>query len=63
MIKIMQQKAEARHWWLTPVILATWEAEIVQGHPGQIVCETSISKITRAKWLKRQSASFSNMKP
>jgi hypothetical protein len=31
-------------WWLTPVILATQEAEIrrivVQSHPGQIVCKT-----------------------
>jgi hypothetical protein len=40
-----------------PIILATWEAEIwqmegisVQGHPGQIVCKTPISKITREKW-------------
>jgi hypothetical protein len=36
------------------VILATWEAEIgriiVQGQPRLIVWETSISKITRAKW-------------
>jgi hypothetical protein len=27
------------HWWLTPVILTTWEAEIrrikIQGQPGQ----------------------------
>jgi hypothetical protein len=23
-----KQKEEARHGWLTPVILATWEAEI-----------------------------------
>jgi hypothetical protein len=40
-------------WWLIPV-LVTWKAEIrrieVQGQPGQIVPETPISKITRAKW-------------
>jgi hypothetical protein len=39
---------------LTPVILATWEAKIrritAQGQPRQIVPETPISKITRAKW-------------
>jgi hypothetical protein len=39
--------------WLTRVILATWKAEFgrmpVQHQPGEIVCETSISKITRAK--------------
>jgi hypothetical protein len=38
------------------VILATWEAEIrrivARGKPGQIVHETPISKITRAKWIK-----------
>jgi hypothetical protein len=35
-----------------PVILATWEAVIrivVHGEPGQIILETPISKITRAK--------------
>jgi hypothetical protein len=44
----------AGHWWLTPIILASWEAEIgkimVQGQPRQIIQETPISKITRAKW-------------
>jgi hypothetical protein len=42
------------HQWLIPVILATWEAEIMKievwGQTGQIVHETLISKITRAKW-------------
>jgi hypothetical protein len=42
-------------WWLAPIILATWEAKIrrisVQGQSGQIVCETPISKIIRAKWI------------
>jgi hypothetical protein len=38
----------ARHWWLTPVILATQEAEIrrimVGSQPGQIVLETLLKK-------------------
>jgi hypothetical protein len=33
-----EKNIKARQWWLTPVILATWEAEIgritVQGQPG-----------------------------
>jgi hypothetical protein len=33
--------------WLTLINLATW---LVQGQPEQIVPETSISKISRAKW-------------
>jgi hypothetical protein len=37
-------------------MLATWKAEIrrmeAQDPPGQIVHETPISKITRAKWQK-----------
>jgi hypothetical protein len=44
----------ARCWCLMPIIVATWETEIrrimVQVQPGQIVHETHISKITRAKW-------------
>jgi hypothetical protein len=44
----------AKHVWLTPVTLATWKAEIgsivVWGQPREIVHETPISKITRAKW-------------
>jgi hypothetical protein len=40
-------------WWLTPVIIATGEAEIrrivVQGQPRQTVLQTTIFKTTRAK--------------
>jgi hypothetical protein len=40
-------------WWLTPIILATWETQIwritIRGQSGDIVFETSISKITSAK--------------
>jgi hypothetical protein len=39
-----------------PVIPATWETEIgrimVPGEPRQIVSETPIPKITRAKWTR-----------
>jgi hypothetical protein len=45
---------EAKHQWFTPIILATWEADIerikVQGQPRQIVHKTPISKISTAKW-------------
>jgi hypothetical protein len=27
-LDIQKQEQSARHWWLTPIILATWEAEI-----------------------------------
>jgi hypothetical protein len=50
----------ARHWWLTPIILTTQEAEIrrilVQSQPGQRVPETLSRKTFHKKglvgWLK-----------
>jgi hypothetical protein len=44
----------ARHWQLTPIILATWEAEIwrvaVQRPAQANSSGDSISKMTRAEW-------------
>jgi hypothetical protein len=40
----LENKIQTWHWWFTPVILATWEAEI-----GRIA-EIPSPKITRAKW-------------
>jgi hypothetical protein len=41
-------------WWVMPIIPATQEAEIwritVQGQLWQMILETPISKIIRAKW-------------
>jgi hypothetical protein len=46
------ENSKQKNWiqWLTPVILATWEADIrrilVRGHPRQ----DPMTKITREKW-------------
>jgi hypothetical protein len=50
----IQEWSLARHWWLTPVILATQEAEIrrivVQSQPGQIVCKTQSQNTHEKGW-------------
>jgi hypothetical protein len=44
--KYIKRKNKAGYWWLTSIILATWEAEIRR----IMVQEIAISKIFRAKW-------------
>jgi hypothetical protein len=43
-----QEAEAARHWWLTPIILATQEAEVrrimVGSQPGQMVHKTLSEK-------------------
>jgi hypothetical protein len=51
------KKKPAKHRWLIPVILATWDAHIkriitVGGQPRQEVLKTPISNTTRAKWTE-----------
>jgi hypothetical protein len=50
-----KNKNTGRHWWLTPVIQATEEAEIrrieVQSQPGQVVQETLSRKYPSEKGL------------
>jgi hypothetical protein len=77
-IKEMQIKTTLRTGclWLTPVILATWEAEIrkitVQTQPRQKFVRPPSPKITRAKWFGGSSgrkpalqaqSSVSNLSP
>jgi hypothetical protein len=61
----------ARHWWLTPVILATKEAQIrriiIRSQPRQIVRGALSRKYPsqkRVEWLKVQalSSNFSTAK-
>jgi hypothetical protein len=55
-LKVYFKTILARHWWFTPAILATQEADIrrimVRNQPGEIVCETLSWKksITKNGW-------------
>jgi hypothetical protein len=50
----MSKKKRAGHWWLTSVILTTWETEIRRSTLGQKKekkkSKIPASKITRVKW-------------
>jgi hypothetical protein len=45
----------ARHWWLTPVILAAWDTEFrrikIQSQPREVVCNTLSQKYPTQKGL------------
>jgi hypothetical protein len=53
---IIRKKLEAWCQWFTPIILATWEAEIgrteVPGQPRQIFPETSSPKLLEQNGLE-----------
>jgi hypothetical protein len=46
--RLFRKKISAGHWWLMPVILTTWEAEIrrikVRSQPGKIAQKTLSQK-------------------
>jgi hypothetical protein len=53
--ELVPKKLHGRHWWLTPVILVTWESEIrritVLGQPSQKeFCETSSQQKKGRVW-------------
>jgi hypothetical protein len=49
----LKMKNPVRHWWLTPIIRAMWEAEIgsisIPDQAGPIVLVTPSPKIIRSK--------------
>jgi hypothetical protein len=53
---LMQKERHDGHWWLTPVILTTWEAEIrriaVQSQHRQIVPKTYLKNTQYRKGLE-----------
>jgi hypothetical protein len=55
-----ETKTTARYWWLTPVILATPEAEIrglpFETSPGQIVLKTLPNTHTKKRGWRRGSS-------
>jgi hypothetical protein len=67
---LLKNTLRAEHQWLTPVILATWEADITKTEMKPDWANSlrdPISKITRAKQLevclKEYSACFASAKP
>jgi hypothetical protein len=66
-VLLIQKPMLARHWWLAPVILPLWEAEIerteAEGQPEQTVHETPISKKNNQSKMDQRCRSSSRAKP